>query len=128
MSSGQSEHLFAQCSHYCELASHPEQMPRVLEIAIQAAVSRRGVAVVAIPGDVALQAATVDSPRLHVPPPKPRVCPSDEEIETLAKLLNESKKITILGGAGCAEAKRRRQHRAPESRHPILVVVHACTV
>src|ERR1700678_4516544 len=56
------EHLFAQCSHYCEMVSHPEQMPRVLEIAIQTAVSHRGVAVVVIPGDVALQAATVTSP------------------------------------------------------------------
>src|ERR1700735_4020489 len=46
------EHLFAQCSHYCELVSQPEQMPRVLEIAIQSAISRRGVAVVTIPGDV----------------------------------------------------------------------------
>jgi pyruvate dehydrogenase (quinone) len=31
------EHLFAQCSHYCELVSQPEQMPRVLEIAMQTA-------------------------------------------------------------------------------------------
>lgn len=98
------EYVFAQCSHYCELVSHPEQMPRVLEIAMQTAVSRRGVSVVAIPGDVALQAATVDSPRLHFPPPKPMVLPSDEEIGTLARLLNDSKKITILGGAGCAGA------------------------
>src|SRR5271168_5371279 len=45
------EHLFAQCSHYCELVSHPDQMPRVLEIAIQTAISRRGVAVVTLPGD-----------------------------------------------------------------------------
>jgi pyruvate dehydrogenase (quinone) len=98
------EHLFAQCSHYCELVSHPEQMPRILEIAIQTAVARRGVAVVAIPGDVALQAATIDSPRLHFPPPKPTVRPSEEEIATLAKVLTESKKITIFGGAGCAGA------------------------
>src|ERR1700724_1118674 len=49
------EHLFAQCSHYCELVSQPEQMPRVLEIAIQSAISRRGVAVVAIPGDVGMR-------------------------------------------------------------------------
>jgi pyruvate dehydrogenase (quinone) len=98
------EYVFAQCSHYCELVSHPEQMPRVLEIAMQTAVSRRGVSVVAIPGDVALQAATVDSPRLHFPPPKPIVLPSDEEIGTLARLLNGSKKITIFGGAGCAGA------------------------
>src|SRR6195256_5328328 len=80
------EHLFAQCSHYCELVSQPEQMPRVLEIAMQAALSRRGVSVVAIPGDVALREAVEQGPRLHFPPPKPTVCPSDEEIATLAKI------------------------------------------
>ena len=98
------EHLFAQCSHYCETVSHPDQMPRVLEIAIQTAIARRGVSVVSIPGDVALQAATVESPRLHFPPPKPTVCPSEQEIESLARVLNGSKKITIFGGAGCAGA------------------------
>lgn len=98
------EHLFAQCSHYCELVSHPEQMPRVLELAMQTAVSRRGVAVVAIPGDIALQTATEASPRLRFPPPNPKVCPSDEELDTLARSLDPSKKITILGGAGCAGA------------------------
>src|SRR5712691_10054831 len=90
------EHLFAQCSHYCELVSHPEQMPRVLEIAMQTAVSRRGVSVVVLPGDVALQDAAGGRPSLHFPEPKPRVCPSDDEIAALAKTLNQSKKITIL--------------------------------
>ena len=98
------EHLFAQCSHYCEFVSNPEQMPRVLEIAIQTAESRRGVSVVTIPGDIALEPATVSSARLHFPPPKPTVRPSDEEIDALARILNEAKKITILGGAGCAGA------------------------
>jgi pyruvate dehydrogenase (quinone) len=98
------EHLFAQCSHCCELVSHPEQMPRVLELAMQTAMSRRGVAVVAIPGDIALQTATVASPRLRFPSPNPKVCPSDEELDTLARVLDPSKKITILGGAGCAGA------------------------
>ncbi|WP_263349733.1 thiamine pyrophosphate-binding protein [Acidicapsa acidisoli] len=62
------EHLFAQCSHYCQSISFPEQMPRVLEIAIQTAVSRGGVAVVTIPGDIALRDATQEGPRLHFPP------------------------------------------------------------
>ena len=61
------EHLFAQCSHYCELVSQPEQMPRVLEIAMQTALSRRGVSVVAIPGDVALRDAVEQEPRLRFP-------------------------------------------------------------
>jgi pyruvate dehydrogenase (quinone) len=98
------EHLFAQCSHYCELVSQPEQMPRVLEIAIQTALARRGVSVIALPGDVALRDAVDDRPRLHFPEPNPSVCPSDDEIVALAKVLNGSRTITILGGAGCAGA------------------------
>jgi len=98
------EHLFAQCSHYCELISQPEQMPRVLEIAMQTAIARRGVSVVALPGDIALRNAVEQEPRLHFPPPKPTVCPAHDEIEGLAKVLNDSGKITILAGAGCAGA------------------------
>src|SRR5438128_9632632 len=81
------EHLFAQCSHYCELVSQPEQMPRVLEIAMQTAVSRRGAAVVALPGDVALRDAIEHRARPHFPEPTPRVCPSDDEIAALATTL-----------------------------------------
>src|SRR5213594_4260084 len=92
------EHLFAQCSHYCELVSQPEQMPRVLEIAIQTALSRRGVSVIALPGDVALRDAVDPHPRLRFPEPKPNVNPSDDEITALAQILNQSKKVTILGG------------------------------
>jgi len=98
------EHLFAQCSHYCELISQPEQMPRILEIAMQTAIARRGVSVGALPGDVALRNAVEQEPRLHFPPPKPTVCPADDEIAALAKVLNDSEKITILAGAGCAGA------------------------
>src|SRR5467141_279132 len=96
------EQLFAQCSDYCELVSQPEQMPRVLEIAMQTAISRRGVAVVAIPGDVAMRDAVHEIPRVHFSEPKPTVCPSDNEISELARILNDSKKTTILAGAGCA--------------------------
>src|SRR5450755_1781307 len=58
------ESLFKECSHYCELISGANQMPRVLEIAIRQAVGNRGVSVVVIPGDVALQ------PAVDAPPPK----------------------------------------------------------
>ena len=114
------EHLFAQCSHYCELVSQPEQMPRVLEIAIQTALSQRGVSVVAIPGDVALRDAVEQEPRLHFPPPKSTVCPSDEEIAALAKILNKAEKITILGGAGCAGAHAELIELAGKLNAPIV--------
>ncbi len=114
------EHLFAQCSHYCELLSQPEQMPRVLEIAIQTAVSQRGVSVIVLPGDVALKDAVGRQPRLHFPAPQPLVCPSDDEIAELAKVLNEAKKVTILGGAGCAGAHDELIKLAGKLKAPIV--------
>src|ERR1700684_4098845 len=82
------EQIFAQCSHYCELVSQPEQMPRVLEIAIQTALSKRGVAIVVLPGNVAFRAASSDrQPRIDFAEPKPTIRPSDEEIARLAGLL-----------------------------------------
>ena len=114
------EHLFAQCSHYCESISRPEQMPRILEIAIQTAISRRGVSVVSIPGDVALLETVEEGPRLHFPPPKPTVCPADEEIEVLAKLLNKSRNITILAGAGCQGAHAELVQLAAKLNAPIV--------
>src|ERR1700720_1774378 len=116
------EHLFAQCSHYCELVSHPEQMPRALEIAMQTAVSRRGVSVIVLPGDVALREAVAEGPRLTFPEPKPPLCPSDEEIAALAKLLNGAQRVTIFGGAGCAGAHAELVELARRLNAP---VVHA---
>ncbi len=114
------EHLFDQCSHYCETISQPEQMPRVLEIAMQTAESRRGVSVVTISGDVLLREAVEKGPRLHFPPPSPTVCPSEKEIATLAKVLNQQKKFTIFGGAGCAGAHKELIDLAGKLNAPIV--------
>jgi pyruvate dehydrogenase (quinone) len=114
------EHLFAQCSHFCELVSQPEQMPRVLEIAMQTAISRRGVAVIAIPGDIALRDAVEAGVRLHFHESQSTVCPSPEEIAALAGILNKSKKTTILAGAGCAGAHDLLIEAAGKLKAPIV--------
>jgi hypothetical protein len=49
--------LSPECSHYCELVSGANQMPRVLEVAMRGAVGKRGASVVVMPGDVALHTA-----------------------------------------------------------------------
>lgn len=113
------EHLFAQCSHYCELVSQPEQMPRVLEIAINTAISRKGVAVVVIPGDVAMRDA-IEGAYSSFPTPEPISCPSNDEVSTLSGVLNSSKKITILGGAGCAYAHDELIQLAGKLKAPIV--------
>jgi pyruvate dehydrogenase (quinone) len=98
------ELLFRECSQYCELVSHPEQIPRVLEIAIRTAISLRGVSIIVLPGDLALQDAISSRPFIPFEQPKTMICPSKEEIAKLAEILNSAQKVTILGGAGCAGA------------------------
>ena len=98
--------LFQECSHYCELISSPNEMPRTLEIAIREAVGKRGVSVVVIPGDVALKPAS-DAPTPatnSLLPPAPVVIPARRELDRLAALLNGEKRVTILCGSGCAGA------------------------
>jgi pyruvate dehydrogenase (quinone) len=98
------ELLFKECSQYCELISHADQVPRILEIAMRTAISLHGVAVVVLPGDVALQEAVSSRPFIPFEQPKAVVSPSKEEIIRLAEVLNSAHKVTILGGAGCASA------------------------
>jgi pyruvate dehydrogenase (quinone) len=114
------ESIFRECSHYCELISQPEQMPRVLEIAIQTALAKRGVAVVVLPGDVALREATNSTPRLNFPEIHTTIRPSDEEIARTAGILNESRKVTIFGGAGCAGAHTELMELAGKLKAPIV--------
>ena len=99
------EELFRACSHYCELVSHPSQLPAVLEAAIRAAIGLRGVAVVVIPGDIALEEYTATlSKAASLRLSQPIVIPPEHELEALAKLLNASERTTLLCGRGCQGA------------------------
>src|SRR5579872_5146809 len=95
------ESLFKECSHYVELVSSPEQLPQILLRAMRVAVGRRGVAVVVIPGDVALKPLPNAVPHWLLPA-LPRTFPQERELQALAEFLNAAASITILGGAGCA--------------------------
>jgi pyruvate dehydrogenase (quinone) len=100
------ENLFRECSHYCELVSNADQMPRALEIAIREAVGKRGVSVIVIPGDVALQSApeATKASAVDLLPREPVVVPKPDDIQALADLLNGANRVTLLCGSGCANA------------------------
>src|SRR5215467_2709409 len=115
------DQLFRECSHYCELISHPSQQPGVHESAMRAAVGRRGVAVVVIPGDVALQkisaAASVGK---SIAIDAPLVTPDDRNLDDLAKLLNAGKRVTLLCGRGCAGSHWQLMQLADTLKSPIV--------
>jgi len=114
------QNLFKECSDYCEMVGAPEQMPRVLDIAMRTAINLSGVAVIVIPGDIALHNAPDD----HSGPPirvaQPLIRPNDQELREAADILNAGKKITILGGAGCKDAHSELMATAEALKSPIV--------
>lgn len=97
------QELFRGCSVYAELVSDPAQLPRLLRIAMQEAIAKRGVAVLVIPGDVALAEAKDASP-VTAAPAAPRVVPTEQDLAAAAEKLNGCDRVTILAGAGAAGA------------------------
>ena len=98
--------LFEDCSYYNQVATTPEQFPRMLQGAIQAALSFRGVGVIGLPGDLTSKTATSGESSQQPFPTKQRVCPSAEEIDALADLLNKAEKVTIFCGIGAKDAHK----------------------
>ena len=95
--------VFKGCSVYCETILTPEQARRKTVAACQAALTRRGVAVLVVPADVANAPAHEEPPyAVHVR--RPLVRPSDADLDEIAAVLNRSEAITIYAGAGCAGA------------------------
>lgn len=97
------QELFRECSVYTEYVAQPSQMPHVLEIAMRTAVEKQGVAVLVIPGDVALAESVVER-TVEIRPTRSRVIPDEDAIRRAADLLNAGERVTILAGAGCAGA------------------------
>jgi len=97
------QELFRECSDYVELVSNPAQIPGVLARPLNTAVGRGGVAVIVLPGDVALSEAPIDAFDWR-PPARPRTVPAPADIARAAEILNDAGKIAILAGSGCAGA------------------------
>jgi pyruvate dehydrogenase (quinone) len=114
------QHLFRDCSHYCEMVSQADQMPRVLGIAMRTAISRRGVAVVVIPGDVLQRECSAPPLALGIHQSASVVCPSIDELRQAADVLNRAQKVTILGGAGCQGAHDELVALAAKLKAPIV--------
>ncbi len=96
--------LFRECSDFCEMLQVPEQMPELLHRAMRTAIGERGVAVIVIPGDVALKDAPNEARADFPPLAAPRLLPHPAEIDRLAQILNASEAVTLLCGSGVAGA------------------------
>jgi len=96
--------LFDDCSCYNQIAATPEQLPRMLQAALQHAVHKKGVAVLGLPGDITNLPAVAAETTTKLFRNRPVVRPSENELSQLAALINSHKKVTIYCGLGAAEA------------------------
>jgi pyruvate dehydrogenase (quinone) len=113
------ESLFKECSHYVELVSNANQLPQILKRAVRVAIAKRGVAVIVLPGDVALTKIDADVPEWLVPV-VPVLRPGETEIEQLADFLNQASRVTLFCGAGCAGAHAEVVELARKLKAPIV--------
>src|ERR1700728_2548660 len=113
------ESLFKDCSHYVELVSNPGQLPQILKRAIRVAVAKRGVAVVVLPGDVALMKIDAEVPE-WILPAAPVLRPDAIDIDRLANFLNGASRVTLFCGAGCAGAHDEVVELARKLKAPIV--------
>ncbi|WP_030323103.1 pyruvate dehydrogenase [Streptomyces flavochromogenes] len=113
------DQLFRECSHYSELISNPKQMPRLLHTAIQHAVGRGGVSVVALPGDIASQPAPEKAVETALVTSRPTVRPGDAEIDALVRMIDAADRVTLFCGSGTAGAHPEVMQFAERIKSPV---------
>ena len=98
--------LFDDCSGYNQIATTTKQFPRMLQAALQHAVLKKEVAVLGLPGDIAASGAEENVTTGNLLPSKGVYRPQDSELQSLADLIDSSKKVTIYCGVGIKEAHK----------------------
>lgn len=113
------EYLFQDCSKYVFMANTPQQALNGLQTAIQHAISKKGVAVLGLPGDVAstkIQSVYTADKNFYT---QPRIVPSKEAINELANLVNSNKKVMLFCGHGCRNAVEEVMQLAKKLNAPL---------
>ena len=113
------ERLFGECSHWCELVSTAEQLPRALHVAIQTAVAKSGVSVLVLPGDVAGESLPDDGWRSHIAVSRPTIRPAESELQALAGLIDAAGKPVLFCGVGAGEAREAVLELAERIKAPV---------
>lgn len=117
--------MFDGCSYYNEVATTPQQLPRMLQQALQHAWNRKGVGVCAFPGDLMTCNADDDALCADLYRPQSVLRPSDVEIQQLADLINSSEDIGIYAGVGCADARTEVIELADKLNAPMAYTLKA---
>ena len=110
--------VYAKASVFCEEVRTPGSARRMAAMAAQAALSKKGVAVLVLPLDIS-KAKVDEQPAFSVHHTAPRILPSEIELEQIAKLLNDGGRVAIYGGSGCQDAHDEVMELARRLKAPV---------
>jgi pyruvate dehydrogenase (cytochrome) (EC 1.2.2.2) len=111
--------LFDDCSCYNQMITRPEQVQRMVQNALQQAISKRDVAVIGLPGDVSEMEAVQMNTSSKVFFTQPQIRPSDMEIGRLAQYINQAEKVTLFCGVGARKAQKQIVELAQKIHAPV---------
>lgn len=117
--------LFKDCSVFREMVSQPDQMPRLLQEGMQAALSQKGVAVIVLSRDIAEKEIDESAYTRLVKKTPSRLMPSTEDVEHMVDIINTHERVTLFCGIGCAEAKEQVLALASVIKSPIVHTIRA---
>jgi len=110
--------VFKGCSIFCEMVTTPEQARRLTVAACQAAITRRGVAVLILPVDISDSEVAEELPyRVHAN--RPVIRPSEQDLDQMARLLQAGSNVTIYAGSGCLGAHDQVVELASRLKAPV---------
>ncbi|WP_060178606.1 thiamine pyrophosphate-dependent enzyme [Streptomyces sp. IMTB 1903] len=116
--------LFRDVAVHRATVTSPEQMPRALETAVRAAVTRGGVAVLTVPGDIGDREVPEDRP-VRFALDRAVTRPDDPSLARAADLLNAASRVTLLVGQGARGARADVLRTAEALAAPMVLTLKA---
>ncbi|GAA1249522.1 ubiquinone-dependent pyruvate dehydrogenase [Kitasatospora nipponensis] len=116
--------LFRDVAIFRATVTSPDQLPRMLEAAVRAAISESGVAVLTVPGDLGERELTEDRPA-RFPHTRPVTRPDEPGIRAAADLLNAAGRVTLLVGRGARDAHEEVLALAERLAAPMVLTLKA---
>jgi pyruvate dehydrogenase (quinone) len=115
--------VFRDVALFCRTLTSGEQLPGLLELAVQQALDGPGVSVLTVPGDVAAQDAAGPPPHFTVD--RRPVVPDAAALRDVAELINEASAVTLLVGMGARGARSQVLALADRLAAPMVLTLKA---
>lgn len=112
--------LFSNCSVYNQIAERPDQVPGMLHLAMQNAISRGGVGIIGLPQDIITEKISTYSsttlPFYNDLKPEPSI----EEIAKIGDIINNAKTVAIFVGYGARDAVDLVRELSEKLKAPVI--------